>query len=157
MTSVPIVLMVRTSASPRKKLKTGAPWKQSPPIEVEHAVGARALAVDDVREPRDAADVDVCWSRVPRPSPASTWPSWRLYGKSGEWMSAVWSSVRCTSQVCPSGQADWGPLPPDVHPGVVTASSTTESARANAARRASRRASTTRGRVQPRGLHRPTV
>ncbi len=33
---------------------------------------------------------------APRPSPASTWPSCRLYGKSREWMSDVWSSVRCT-------------------------------------------------------------
>ena len=63
-------------------------------VEVEDALGARALAVEDVRHARDAADVrDRVRSRRGRAS-ASTCVMTCSYGKSREWMSDVWRSVR---------------------------------------------------------------
>ena len=102
--STPIALMARTSGSPVKKLKIGAPWKQSPPSRWSDAAGPRALAVDDVRHARDAADVRRPRRASPRPSVASTCVMTWSYGKRREWMSAVWISVRFTEQTWPGGQ-----------------------------------------------------
>ena len=55
--STPIALSARISGSPAKKLKIGAPWKQSPESRWSTRADARPLAAEDVGHARGAADV----------------------------------------------------------------------------------------------------
>ena len=82
-------------------VEDGRPLEEVACVEVEHAVGARALATEDVRHGGDAADV----------RDAVVGPETELgvdllmieYGKSREWTSPVCRRVRCTWHVCPGG------------------------------------------------------
>src|SRR5215475_5831712 len=65
--SVPMALSTRTSASPEKKLKMGAPWKQSPPSRCSTRSARGAADVDDrAGRPEAEAGVDLAELQVVR-------------------------------------------------------------------------------------------